>query len=601
MNKTVSVNISGLMFVLDEEAFNRLSRYLRDLRSHFAGRQGEADIITDIESRLAELLQSRLNEQKQVIDLTDVDWAVGVLGQPWQMDEEQAGQTMPGAEEPEQEQAPRRLYRDPANAKIGGVAAGLALYFRIDPLVPRILFITLLFLSGFGVLLYVLLWAFVPVIPESLRQADKIDNGSKAYHRAARQLYRDTDNKKLAGVASGLGHYFRIDPLIPRLLFVLLTLASGIGIVAYIVLWLLTPEAQTTAEKLKMKGQPVNVENIERSIQEEVNRIGRRMSEMGVEAGKGLRKAGREAGPVLGSLLKAIARIAGIVVGIVFFIIGLALFTILMVFFAGFEGFTFFEDFEIPLALADVVSLFVTDPGISQLAGVSLGAFLIIPVVMLVYVSIRLIVGTHFHLPGLGNIAGVLWTLSVIGLGYTAYKLGSDFRETAKTELISRELEIGNKLYIKAMGVRAKERGPMLMIDNQRYLLEKSGEDQSLLVMPHLSIQTVAANSTPRLNAEAIAKGEDEDLARERIRRIEFPLEYRNDTLYLPVWFKFDAADGLRSQRINVRLALPDSTLVTFDPALDHFFNHNPRSYWQSREFAGRSLLLTSNGFEKQP
>jgi hypothetical protein len=71
MNKTVSVNISGQLFVLDEEAFNSLNQYLHELHSHFTGRQGETEIIADIESRIAELLQSRLNEQKQVVDMQD--------------------------------------------------------------------------------------------------------------------------------------------------------------------------------------------------------------------------------------------------------------------------------------------------------------------------------------------------------------------------------------------------------------------------------------------------------------------------------------------------------------------------------------------------
>lgn len=599
MNKTVSASISGLMFVLEEEAFSRLSQYLHDLRSYFSGREGEDEIIADIESRIAELLQSRLSDNKQVINLQDVDWVVGVLGQPWQMDEEKGEDAMPGTEEKFNQQEPRRLYRDLKNAKIEGVAAGLANYFRIDPVVPRILFVILLLASGIGVLIYLIMWMLVPAMPSDLNTGSTGQFKEGLNRSSYKQLFRDTEHKKLAGVAAGLGHYFNLDPLVFRLLFVVFTFISGIGIIAYLTLWILTPEAQTTAEKLRMKGQPVNIENIERNIKEEAERLGRKMSQMGVEAGQGLRRAGRQAGPVMGSLLKTFAHIVSILVGIVFFLIGTSLFFVLMAFISGWEGFTFFEDVEIPFAISNVVSLFITDPGLSQLAGISLGAFVLIPVVMLVYVSLRLIIGSSFHLPGLGNIAGVLWALSIIGLGYSAYHVGSDFRETAKTELVNKQIDNNKRLVLIAKEVRTKKNEPILIIDNQRYILESTGEKENLLIMPYLYIEAVEAGQSPELKVEASAKGEDEDLARERSRNIEFPVEYRNDTLFVPVWFRIDASEGLHSQRISLRVSVPDSTSVQFDSALDNFFRNNPRSFWQSREFAGRSFMLTRNGFEK--
>jgi phage shock protein PspC (stress-responsive transcriptional regulator) len=478
------------------------------------------------------------------------------------------------------------------------VAAGLARYFRIDPILPRIIFVILLLASGAGALVYFLMWILVPVMPSrsGASNAHVLDG---SHHRTAiRQLFRDPENKKLAGVAAGLGHYFNVDPLVFRLLFVIFAFISGIGLVAYLAIWVLVPEAQTTADKLKMKGQPVNVENIERNIREEAERLGEKLNQMGAEAGHGLGNAGRQAGPLVGSFLKAIARIVAIVVGIIFFIIGTALLFVLTAFISGWEGFTFFEDVEIPLGLSDVLGLFVTDPAMAQLTGISLGAFILIPLVMLVYVSIKLIVGGRFRLPGIGNIAGVLWSLSIIGLGYSAYHLGSDFKETAKTELVNSEIVNNKKLIVVAKDVRPTKSEPIFVFDGHRYLLENSGGKESLLIMPHFYIETIQSGKTPFLKVEAVAKGKDEDLARERSSKLSFPVEYRNDTLFLPVWFSIDAAEGLRAQRINLRISLPDSTYVEFDRALDNFFFNNPRSYWQSREFAGRNYLLTANGLE---
>jgi hypothetical protein len=91
MKKTISINISGLMFNIDEDAFARLSQYLGSIKKHFEGREGQADIIADIESRIAELLQAHLHETKQVITIEDVNEVIAALGQPFEMDEEDAG------------------------------------------------------------------------------------------------------------------------------------------------------------------------------------------------------------------------------------------------------------------------------------------------------------------------------------------------------------------------------------------------------------------------------------------------------------------------------------------------------------------------------
>ena len=84
-----------------------------------------------------------------------------------------------------------------------------------------------------------------------------------------KKLYRDAENRIIGGVASGLGHYFGIERVWIRLILILLILSSVGGILfIYILLWALIPEATTTAEKLRMKGEPVNISNIEKKIKE---------------------------------------------------------------------------------------------------------------------------------------------------------------------------------------------------------------------------------------------------------------------------------------------------------------------------------------------
>ena len=82
------------------------------------------------------------------------------------------------------------------------------------------------------------------------------------YHNNQKKLYRDPDDKVLAGVSSGLGAYFNLDPVLFRVLFVLAVIFTGIGVLVYIILWIVIPEANTFAQKLEMKGYQANVSNI---------------------------------------------------------------------------------------------------------------------------------------------------------------------------------------------------------------------------------------------------------------------------------------------------------------------------------------------------
>jgi len=88
-----------------------------------------------------------------------------------------------------------------------------------------------------------------------------------------KKLYRDGDDKFLGGVASGIAHYFEVDPIWIRLGMVALFFGAGFGFLVYIILWILLPEAKTTAEKLQMEGEPVNIDNIEKKIREEFTNV----------------------------------------------------------------------------------------------------------------------------------------------------------------------------------------------------------------------------------------------------------------------------------------------------------------------------------------
>ncbi len=170
MNKTVTVNIAGIIFHIDENAYTKLNHYLQAIRNSI-NIEGREEIIHDIESRIAELFSERIDATNQVIVLTDVDSIIQIMGEPeaYRIDDE----------EPQTYSQPhttntfsRKLYRDTDKRVLGGVLAGLGHYFRVDPVWLRILLLILVFFYGTGVLVYIILWI---VIPKASSTSEKLE------------------------------------------------------------------------------------------------------------------------------------------------------------------------------------------------------------------------------------------------------------------------------------------------------------------------------------------------------------------------------------------------------------------------------------------
>jgi phage shock protein PspC (stress-responsive transcriptional regulator) len=192
MKMTVNINLGGYAFNVDEDAYDRLRQYLKTLEKEFSGESSAAEIMADIEGRIAELFKMRLSTYKQVINMKDVEEVMAILGAP---------EVISGSGATE-EQPPR----------------------------------------------------------------------------SQRRIYRDPDGRIIGGVCAGLGAYFNWDPLIWRVIFVVLVLAGGFGIALYLILWIIVPEAKTTAQKLEMRGNPVTIENIKDSVKQEFETVKKKMN-----------------------------------------------------------------------------------------------------------------------------------------------------------------------------------------------------------------------------------------------------------------------------------------------------------------------------------
>lgn len=175
MNKTVSINLGGLFFHIDEDAYQKLNRYFDAIRRSLSP-DGKDEIMNDIEGRIAELLGEKLKNDKQVVSVREVEEVIAVMGQPedYRIDDEEAkASSNKSYYAPGYVPMSKKFYRDGDRGMIAGVCAGIAHYFRIDPLWIRILFIISPFISfGSSILVYVLLWI---LIPKAITTTEKLE------------------------------------------------------------------------------------------------------------------------------------------------------------------------------------------------------------------------------------------------------------------------------------------------------------------------------------------------------------------------------------------------------------------------------------------
>ena len=203
MNKTININLGGVFFHIDEMAYQKLKGYLDAVRRSLSDDpQGRDEIITDIETRIGELLSERVKDVRQVVNENDIDEVIEIMGKPedYMVDDE--------------------IFND--------------------------------------------------------------DAYSSYSHKRTKKLYRDGSDRFLGGVSSGMAHYLNVDVIWIRLGWLVAAFGFGFGFIVYPLLWILLPEANTTAEKLEMEGEPVNISNIEKKIRDEISEASARVKD-GIE------------------------------------------------------------------------------------------------------------------------------------------------------------------------------------------------------------------------------------------------------------------------------------------------------------------------------
>lgn len=196
MKKTVTINICGQMFYIDDDAYTRLRTYLDKIESTFRNKESGDEIIADIESRVVEIFNERINRDTGVVTLEMVTDVIATMGEPEQF---------------EGEESKEESYSVPT---------------------------------------------------------------AMVFQKGSKRFFRDVDNRILGGVCAGIAAYFNIDVLIVRIITAILFLFTyGSVTIIYIILWIALPPARTTAQKLQMRGERININNIEKTIKDEYEEV----------------------------------------------------------------------------------------------------------------------------------------------------------------------------------------------------------------------------------------------------------------------------------------------------------------------------------------
>lgn len=524
MKKTFTINISGIVFNIDEDAYEKLNAYLDKLKRHFKGSEGGDEIINDIETRIAEILQGKLSDTKQVISIGDIGEIIEIMGQPSEFTEEDE----PGETRSE-------TYKSPGPYK---------------------------------------------------------------------RLYRDVDNRMLGGVSSGIAAYLSIDPVWIRLIFVILTLFSGIGILIYIILWIVVPEARTTAEKLEMKGEKVNISNIEKSIQEELNSLKDKINDLTDEAKRTFKKksddlrAPRDPIPgLIQSFFRILGRAVMILVGIILFLIGISFIILLIGTITSTGSFYVFEDvyftpFPEPGLLGFLIESQSNVPVIKTTIALVVG----IPFFMLVVIGICWMFGIR-RSRTLNIVALNVWLIAFIVLVVLAITTARDFRlESDHTERLDLQPSPGKTLVID-LNPDNYDRTGLRIITGDEWVITEDTYRLRAYGKPHLTINP-SKDDSQYLELFKQARGKSVAEASMRAENLAYNFSYSDTLLMLDEYFQIKEDEVWRDQEMNLHLYLPVGKKVYLGERMSEILSsdHN-----YSRHFMeGKEFIMTEEGLRSK-
>jgi phage shock protein PspC (stress-responsive transcriptional regulator) len=496
MNKTVNINLGGMFFHIDEDAYLKLTRYFDAIKRSLNNSSGQDEIIKDIEMRVSELLTEKQKSEKHVVGLKDVDEVIAVMGQPED--------------------------------------------YRIE-------------------------------------DEENTNQSFNDYGRKHKKLYRDKEKGMIGGVATGLGHYFGIDSVWIKIIFLIFVFAGfGTGILAYFVLWVVTPEAITTSEKLEMTGEPVTISNIEKKVREEIESLsdkikGADYDKMGNQVKSGAERISSSFGDFIMTVFKIFAKVLGV------FLIMSGITTLILLLIGVFTlGTNIFIDF--PWQNFVEAGNFTDYPiwAFGLLMFFAVG----IPFFFLTLLGFKLL---SPDLKPIGNIIKytllAVWIIAVaiaISIGIKqATELSYDGKTVEKKTI---NVNPTDTLFVK---FRFNDYYAKDLNHRRDFEFVQDSANHQLIYSTDVRLHVLHTDqATAYLQIEKSARGNSFTTAKQRAEKIDYKIELNGNHLVLDNYFLTDVKNKFRGQEVDVYLYLPegqlfkpDTSVQDYDDSEDDFFN----------------------------
>jgi phage shock protein PspC (stress-responsive transcriptional regulator) len=513
MKKAIKINLSGIIFHIDDDAYEKLKLYLDTISRHFSDKQESKEIIDDIEARIAELFQERVSAESQVITLKIVNDVINIMGNPED-------------------------------------------------------------------------------IADTAETGEEKRDFSETYS-TRRRLYRDPENSVIGGICGGLGAYFNVDPVIFRLLFVVFFFAGGASILVYIILWIVLPKAETAAQKLEMRGEKVNVSNLEKKIREEYESVKSNVSRAREsDTYKRTEKAASDFFTVLGKILLVFIKVILIIIGTSLVIGGIGILIGLIA--LPFVGIHLFPFESYSFSLGELLAPF-TDPVSVTLLVIAVTLLILIPIAAMLYGLVKLIFNLKTNNRGLGVGAITLWVVSLLLIIAILAFESSHYTESGR-ETISQELTVpGDTLYISINTEQEDylNEESIFELDDQWFLLE-----DARAYYGRITLDLEQSNGDDFL-IEVVkqSRGRNWDMARENASVIDYGFRVNGKTLVLDPYFSMDLENKWRFPRVEAIVRIPEGKVVVLDretrDLLDGVRNVDRLSDWN---MAGKTWKMTGDG-----
>ena len=502
MNKTININLGGIFFHIDEIAYQKLKNYLDSIRRSLSDDpKGRDEIITDIESRIGELLSEKVKDVRQVINEKDIDEVVEIMGKPedYMVDDE--------------------IFND--------------------------------------------------------------DLGSPFSSKKSRKLYRDGEDKFLGGVSSGMAHYFNVDVIWIRLAWLVAAFGFGFGFIVYPILWILLPQANSTAEKLEMEGEDVNISNIEKKIRDEISGASARVRN-GIEEvsdkvknadyekyRKKAKSGSQDLVETLGKIFTTIFIIIGKFIGVLLIIISVATLMGLLVSLFAVGSLDFLHE-----GWFYQNSLFFNNSGL-PIWVVSILVFILvgIPFFFLFILGLRILSN---NTKTIGKVASLsLLGIWLVALLFAIFFGTKQFMESAFDGTVTNKQEI-NLIEKDTLNIKLvdddKISNSMVLRREYGYKVVVDEDDDNRIYSNNIRL-----NIHPSDNDRIIVKtrkksdGKSKEDARDNAREISHGFELGNNNLLIDGYFLSEVKNKFRAQKIYLDIYIPVGQIIYLDKSARSF------------------------------